>query len=35
MVGAYGYHEFHADEDALNDLVMKVFYDPVEAEPEN
>ena len=35
VVGAYGYNEFHADEDALNDLIMEIFYYPVEAEPES
>ena len=34
-IGSYGYNEFHADETALNDLVMEVFYYPVEAEPES
>ena len=32
--GAYGFKEFHADEDALNDLMMQVFYHPVEPEAE-
>jgi polyisoprenyl-teichoic acid--peptidoglycan teichoic acid transferase len=28
--GTYGFNEFHVDEDALNDLIMKIFYYPVE-----
>lgn len=29
-IGAYGYNEFHADEAALEDLIMETFYYPVQ-----
>ena len=29
-ISEYGYNEMHVDEDALNDLVMDIFYYPVE-----
>ncbi len=32
VIGAYGYNEFYADETALEDLVMKTFYYPVESD---
>ncbi|MBE0600394.1 MAG: LCP family protein [Firmicutes bacterium] len=29
VVGAYGYNEFHADQDSIDDLMMRIFYYPV------
>jgi polyisoprenyl-teichoic acid--peptidoglycan teichoic acid transferase len=33
VIGTYGFNEFHADEAALEDLMMGIFYYPVETEP--
>lgn len=35
VIGTYGFNEFHVDEDALKDLIMEIFYYPVQPNAEN